>query len=1005
VRRKDQREILDVSALRMREATISAGIWLTYGVGCLGEVYVALTWGRPNRTGLAVLFAMAIAAGFIVSLLPRPRIVRSRFRELFFLSWTLADFALILLGTLADGGTSSPIVLVFFIPVVFSSMSYPLGSVAVVGTLGVLSYLGVALSTGGASLTYQGAFAAALACTAGMSGWHARNHNRQHDALAAASCADPLTGCLNRRGFEERALAEIDDMGRHARRGAVLVLDLDHFKPVNDRYGHAAGDDLLCWVVQTLTCVVRPADAVGRLGGDEFAVLFPEIEPDDARRSAERIRRALGERAPSSVGLAIFPDDGADLEALARQADMRLYASRHGRAEGEIAPVGWFDKSGPAGVEALMGVPQVGEFWQWTLDSLTARVAVLGEQGEIVAANASWRGFAAAEGEPEECVGTSYIDACMASEDPVRERIAHGLREMISDGRRRFELEYPCHGTSSRRWFLVRATRHEGPGPLRLVVAHEDVSEGRQARDQALIQAALLDQIDAAVIVTDLELRVSSWNSAAESLYGWTREEAVGRDAMELIVPEDAEPAEKLLAELRRDSRWDGGFLLRRKDGSTFTAYVRNRLICDEDGCPATLVGVSVDISERVAAESELLQSRDYAQAVAECMGEGLFTLDVNGRVTYINPAAEMLLGWPRGELYGRIMHEVIHRRSPDGSTVTFEEWPITKSLRDGVTVRIEDDIFTARSGRELPVAYTAAPFATRDGVQGCAVIFQDVAERKRQEADQRRDVETLACINRVEDALAEDRFVLYAQPIVDLRTGEAVQHELLLRMRERDGQIVAPGAFLKVAEQYALIGEIDWWVIKRAAHIAAAGCPVELNISARSIGDLDVLEHIERSIEQTGADPANLVFEITETAIVEDEAAARRFAERLRLLGCKLALDDFGTGYGGFTYLKQIPVDYLKIDIEFVRDLATNRASSHVVQAVVALAHDFDLETVGEGVEDPRTLELLRELGVDFAQGDHIARPAPFKEIPGDEGLAAALQAGLPIPLARSPS
>ena len=122
-------------------------------------------------------------------------------------------------------------------------------------------------------------------------------------------------------------------------------------------------------------------------------------------------------------------------------------------------------------------------------------------------------------------------------------------------------------------------------------------------------------------------------------------------------------------------------------------------------------------------------------------------------------------------------------------------------------------------------------------------------------------------------------------------------------------------------------------------------------------------------------------MFEITETALIQDEVAARHFAERLHALGCKLALDDFGTGYGGFTYLKQLPLDYLKIDIEFVRDLATNPASSHVVQAVVALARGFSLQTVAEGVEDAETLELLRELGVDLAQGYHIAKPGPLAE------------------------
>ena len=169
--------------------------------------------------------------------------------------------------------------------------------------------------------------------------------------------------------------------------------------------------------------------------------------------------------------------------------------------------------------------------------------------------------------------------------------------------------------------------------------------------------------------------------------------------------------------------------------------------------------------------------------------------------------------------------------------------------------------------------------------------------------------------------------------------------------------------------------------MIKRATQLAGEGCPVQLNVSARSVCDPDVLEHIERSIEQCAVAPGLLVFEITETAIVEDEQAARTFAERVQALGCKVALDDFGTGYGSLTYLKQIPVDFLKIDIEFVRDLARNSASRHVVQALVALAKDFGVQTVGEGVEDAETLELLAELGVDYAQGFHIARPEHFAE------------------------
>jgi PAS domain S-box-containing protein len=506
-------------------------------------------------------------------------------------------------------------------------------------------------------------------------------------------------------------------------------------------------------------------------------------------------------------------------------------------------------------------------------------------------------------------------------------------------------------------------------------------------RDENL-KAALLDQIDASVIVTDMKGTVISWNRGAEALYGWSTEEAVGRSARDLIVPEDTSAAQQLVVELSRDGCWDGELLVRRKDRSLFTAHVRNRLILDDDGSPWAIVGLAVDISERVAVEHELVQSRDYAKAVTECMGEGLFTLDNDARITYINPTAEALLDSRGGTLLGARLADVLLPQT--GASA--EQGSIAQALREQQTIRVEDDLFRTSGGRRFPVAYTAAPFQTSDGVQGCIVIFQDISERKRREEEQREDVETLECINRVEAAIMEDRFVLHAQPIVDLRSGETVQHELLLRMREPDGRIVAPGEFLPVAEQYALIGEIDWWVIKQSAKIAGAGCPVQLNLSARSVGDLDVLEHIERSIEQCGVKPGMLVFEITETAIVEEEEAARGFAERLRALGCKVALDDFGTGYGTLTYLKQIPVDFLKLDIEFVRDLVKDSASRSVVQAVLTLAYDFGLETVAEGVEDAETLELLRSMGVDYAQGYHLARPAPFTERPGDRSSPVRL-------------
>jgi PAS domain S-box-containing protein len=392
----------------------------------------------------------------------------------------------------------------------------------------------------------------------------------------------------------------------------------------------------------------------------------------------------------------------------------------------------------------------------------------------------------------------------------------------------------------------------------------------------------------------------------------------------------------------------------------------------------ARVVVTHVDVTPRVLSQRALVKARNYLSTITDSMGEGLFAVDTEGRVTYLNAAGEVLLGWPSADVHGRVMHYLTHYHS-DGSEMPVEECSIWRALAAQETVHVDDDLFTRRDGRQFSVAYTAAPFETDDGAQGCLVVFEDTSERKAHEEMLHRDLKRVGEIQRIRNVLTEDRFVLYAQPIVDLQTLEVVQRELLLRVLEPDGSIAGPSAYLPLAEQCGLIGEIDRWVIQRGIEIAANGCPVQVNVSAHSIGDRTVLEHIELCIEQTAADPTLLVFEITETALIHDEAAALAFAERLHSLGCKLALDDFGTGYGGFTFLKKLPLDYLKIDVEFVKDLPSNSASHHVVQAVVALARAFSIQTVAEGVEDAETLRLLQELGVDYAQGFHIARPAPL--------------------------
>ncbi|MDA0181610.1 EAL domain-containing protein [Solirubrobacter phytolaccae] len=368
-------------------------------------------------------------------------------------------------------------------------------------------------------------------------------------------------------------------------------------------------------------------------------------------------------------------------------------------------------------------------------------------------------------------------------------------------------------------------------------------------------------------------------------------------------------------------------------------------------------------------------EARPEASVFWRLSSDLLCIADQDGRLLDANPAWELLLGYSREELSKLGLLDLIHSDDHEEARVHFRAhttgtagaWAEVEPLE--VRCRRADGTFRW-------LRWTGYADGERIYAAGT-----DVTERKSRAMQVQRERESALWYGRCLEALDDDRFELHAQPIVDVVTGLTVQHELLIRMRDRNGALVPPGLFLPAAEQHGIIAEIDRWVITQAARIARAGHPVEINLSAHSLGDPSLYGFVARQLAAVGAEPSLIVFEITETALLKDEAAACVFVERVKRLGCRVALDDFGTGYGGFTYLKRLPVDYLKIDIDFVRDLPQNPASQHVVRAVVSLARGFGQKTVAEGVEDAETLALLCELGVDYGQGYHIGRPAPLSD------------------------
>src|SRR4051794_15981365 len=313
-----------------------------------GILYSLYTWDeRGGRQLIISLLGISAAVALTIYLLPREEIVRSRWCEPFFVVWSVLQILVITVAYGADKTTTSPLALLFFIPLVYAALSYPLVSVLGIAMVDFLCYIGavsfvftrLGLDTvGRPTPEYSGFFAFCLGAIALLCTWYARHQDRRRADLARISRADPLTGCLNRRGFGERFQAELNAAERSGQPCALLQIDLDRFKLINDTKGHAAGDELLIWVVRTLHETLRPTDWVGRLGGDEFAILLPGASRGNAEEVADRVRYALTERAPASIGIAVYPIDGADPEELHRRADTELYTQKEGRATRELGP-------------------------------------------------------------------------------------------------------------------------------------------------------------------------------------------------------------------------------------------------------------------------------------------------------------------------------------------------------------------------------------------------------------------------------------------------------------------------------------------------------------------------------------------------------------------------------------------------------------------------------------------------------------------------------------------
>jgi diguanylate cyclase (GGDEF)-like protein/PAS domain S-box-containing protein len=513
--------------------------------------------------------------------------------------------------------------------------------------------------------------------------------------------------------------------------------------------------------------------------------------------------------------------------------------------------------------------------------------------------------------------------------------------------------------------------------------------------------------------------RLARVNDALCSITGHDCETLPGRSALDLVHPTDRERAQDLLDTALEQPGVAAGSEVRllTAAGGTRWAQLHFTRLADR-GAPHPLLTQVIDVSDRRGLEVELRHQAEH-DALTELLNRRGFQRRLGGFLAQGVPGALMLIDLDHFKavndtLGHHVGDQVIHaagqalrgsvRADDIVGRLGGDEFAVLLPGADRERARATAErLVQAISTQGVPaahgvtasvgVAMVSGAFASADE----ALMAADLAMYDAKEAGRRRAAffdsdgssgthSRLQWVDRIRTALAEERFVLLAQPIADLATGELAHHELLLRMLDEDGEQVKPDQFLPIAEQFGLMAEIDRWVattaIGQLARHAHRDLVFEVNLSGSSLGSPELLEAIREALVQGGVAPGRLIFEITETEAVTNLDEAHAFALQLAALGCRFALDDFGVGFGSFTYVKHLPFDFLKIDGEFVRHSAISEPDRVILESLIHAARGLGKRTIAEYVENEETEALLRELGVDLVQGYRIGPPRPLAQV-----------------------
>ena len=566
-----------------------------------------------------------------------------------------------------------------------------------------------------------------------------------------------------------------------------------------------------------------------------------------------------------------------------------------------------------------------------------------------------------------------------------------------------------------------------------------DTSERKQVEAQLQrerdIAQVTLASIGNGVITTDEAGIVQYMNPVAAALTGWAAADAVGRLATEIYQLVDEankaplpHPLREVLRRGQLQSRHEHA-VLQRRDGSSVPVIDTAAPIRSRDGFLIGAVLVFHDVTDTLNLARELSHQaahdaltgvpnrREFERRLAELLERSaqdglthaLCYLDLD-QFKVVNDTCGHVAGDELlrqvTQLIRRMLRagDMLARLGGDEFGLILQACPLDHAVR--IAERIREaiaDLRFAWQGKQFSIgvsiglvlappkgqdlvallaAADAACYAAKEGGRNRVHVLQPNDSQVQQQRGQ------MQWVTRITAALQADRLRLYVQPVLPLQGGTDAHYEILVRLEE-DGQIIPPGAFLPAAERYGLMPRIDQWVVNntlswlsdRLRQSGRIDGVYAINLSGASLSDERFRQALRHTLQQLRLPPGVLCFEITETAAVANLSKVVLFIEEVKALGCLFSLDDFGSGLSSFAYLKNLPVDFLKIDGSFVKDIADDPMDLAMVQAINAIGHVMGLKTIAEYVASEAVLDKLREIGVDYGQGYHLGPPRPLAE------------------------